>query len=62
MRQLPNGYLVSYCDGLTKVDSVKREFKPNPEVHIPEEFIHEYMILKLLLHFCRFKQKGDKSF
>jgi len=31
-QKMPNGYLVSYCDGLAKVPTVKREFKPNPEV------------------------------
>lgn len=30
--QMPNGYIVTYCDNLTQVPSVKREFKPNPEV------------------------------
>ena len=30
--QMPNGYIVSYCDNFATVPTVKREFKPNPEV------------------------------
>ena len=32
--QLPNGFIVTYCDNLTHVPSVKKEFKPNPEVGV----------------------------